>query len=170
MKLRIITGFVFPALILILTQCHKENTSPAVSETDQQLYAKATGAGFTYYKNDTTVHASSPQSAHAAFFRVRFNNIAYAALTDSGKLPPGGSFPTGSLIVKELHTDSTAGNILAYAVMEKQPSDTNTANGWLWAEYLSPTSGTLLKSKGSICTNCHSTNSRDMVRVFNLFP
>lgn len=141
-------------------------------ETDATLLAKASASsGFTYYKNDSSVIRSSPQSAHAGYFRVKFNSIALAALSDYGKLPSTATFPNGSLVVKELHTDSTANSIIGYAVMEKIPTDTNASEGWVWGEYvLSGAGGYKVNGKGAICTGCHSMNDRDKVRVFNLFP
>ncbi|MCW3127247.1 MAG: hypothetical protein JWO03_2905 [Bacteroidetes bacterium] len=154
---------------LSLIECSK--TAPKPEETDAGIFAKSvTKEGFTYYKSDSTIHRSSPQSAHSGFFRVRFNLIAYAALTDNGKLPAGGSFPVHSLVVKELHDDSTGNNPHGYAIMEKLPDDTSAAGGWVWAEYGLTGTGYTINNKGAICTSCHSTNSRDKVRVFDLFP
>jgi len=77
-------------LSLLLMQCRK------TTETDKALFERSnTTAGFTYYMNNDSVLPSSSPSAHNAYFRVRFNSIAYAALTDNGKLPAGGSFPDG---------------------------------------------------------------------------
>ena len=150
--------------------CHKETTQP-VYETDQALFAKATSLnGFTYYKNSDSIYRSSPQSAHVAYFRVRFNAIAQSALNDSGKLPVGTHFPVGSIIVKELHPDSLGLTPAGYAIMEKQPSDTNQNESWLWAEYNHTGSGNTINNKGAICTSCHSINDRDKIRLFNLFP
>ena len=143
----------------------------APAETDHALFAKAANrAGFTYYKGDSTIHRSSPLAAHNSFFRVRFNSIALAALTDNGKLPVGGTFPTGSLIVKELQSDSLGTNNYGYAVMEKLPTDSNQHDGWVWAEYDQSVNGTVVHDKGSICVSCHNVNARDKVRVFNIFP
>lgn len=157
------------ALLLSLTQCRKDTTQPA-PETDATLFAKATAGGYTYYKSDPAVYHSSPQSAHGGFFRVRFNSIAQAVLTDQGKLPVGGSFPTGSIIVKELHGDTTGSNIGVYAIMEKLPDDTSQADGWIWAEVNTSGAGYTINNKGAICTGCHSVGDRDKVRVFDLFP
>jgi len=163
------TCLLIVAINLLLMQCHKDNT--ITSEIDTALFAKAQSLnGFTYYKGTDSIYASSPQSAHKAFFRVRFNATAQAALTDNGKLPAGASFPEGSLIVKELHNDSLGTQLAGYAVMEKLATDTNQQHGWVWAEYKLNGTGYTLSQKGGICTSCHSTNSRDDVRLFNLFP
>ena len=162
--------FLLAALGLLLMQCRKEQTAPP-AETDQLLFAKAKLlTSFTYYKANDSIYKSSPQSAHVAYFRVRFNAIAQAALTDGGKLPMGGSFPTGSLIVKELHQDSLGNSPSGYAIMEKLPNDTTQAETWVWAEYNLSGTGYTINKKGAICTGCHSMNDRDKVRLFNLFP
>lgn len=114
-------------------------------------------------------HASAP-SAHHGYIRVRFNSIALSALTDGGKLPVGGTFPTGSLVVKELHADSLGTGLFGYAIMEKLPTDSNQANGWVWGEYNLSMAGTSVNTKGTQCTGCHSVDDRDMARVFDLFP
>lgn len=160
---------------IIFLECKKRNiaASPiAISiETDTLLYAKAMSTGYGWYKNDAAILKSATQTGHKAFFRVRFNSIARAAMTDNGKLPVGVSYPIGSLIVKELHTSSTDTNYSGYAIMEKLPADSNASGGWVWAEYTAgPASGIMVQSKGAACINCHSTNSRDMVRLFDLFP
>ena len=102
---------------------------------------------------------------------MRFNSIALSALTDNGKLPAGGSFPTGSLVVKELWRDSLGATLAGYAIMEKLPNDTNQAAGWVWAEVGPTGGGYMLSSKGDICTGCHGeSGNRDYVRLFELFP
>lgn len=158
------------ALSSLVMQCKKDTR--VMEETDAALLTKASqSSGFTYYKNDSGIIRSSPQSAHTGYFRVRFNDIALRALTDGGKLPIGASFPTGSLVVKELHGDSTGTNLIGYAVMEKTPSDTSASQGWVWGEYvLSGAGGYRVSGKGAICTGCHNSNDRDKIRVFNLFP
>lgn len=159
-------------LLIFLSQCHKDHNdaAPAEPETDAALFAKATAGGYTYYKGDTSVHHSSPQSAHGGFFRVRFNAIAQSALTDHGKLPAGATFRTGSVIVKELHNDSTGGQLHGFAIMEKLPSDTYQADGWIWSEVNTAGVGYQIHNKGASCTGCHSVDDRDHVRLFDLFP
>ena len=161
---------LFITLSIFLIQCRKEQ-SVKVAESDISIFNKASSLnGFTYYKGNDSVYKSSPQSAHVAYFRVRFNTIAKAALSDNGRLPAGSPFPTGSLIVKELHQDSLGNSPSGYAIMEKLPNDTNQAETWVWAEYNLTGTGYTINKKGAICTGCHSTNDRDKVRLFNLFP
>ncbi len=168
MKTRILLSACIVFLIIFLfSQCKKKPT-----EEDKILFDKAKVAtGFTYYKNNSTVLASSPQTAHNAFFRVRFNAIAQAVLTDNGRLPAGGSFPDGSLIVKELY-DSQAGSLQLLAVMEKSTGNSLSGANWLWAEYKSDGAlGYSISKKGEGCTGCHGTaGNRDYMRLFELFP
>lgn len=163
-------------VLFIFIQCAKQEQRtdrPIIMETDSALFAKITAQeGFHYYQNSDRMLLSSSASAHNKFFRVRFNEKALAALSDNGKLPAGGSFPAGSLIVKELRSGN-AGEILnGYAVMEKLPDDTNAGAQWIWAEYFSTSqpNGVALHEKGRQCISCHSTGDRDKVRLFTLFP
>jgi hypothetical protein len=147
------------------SQCKK------TTETDKQLFNKANQTGFTYYKGDSSFLASSSPSAHNAFFRVRFNPTAQAALTDTGKLPIGGAFPEGSVIVKELYNTAN-GSLQLLAVMEKAPGNSAAGNGWLWGEYETDGKAVFSTSKkGDGCTSCHNdAGNRDYVRLFELFP
>lgn len=172
---------ILPLIILciLLAQCKQDTPEPdntaggTEAITDQELYDRSiVTAGYNYYKDNDDIIESSPESAHRAFFRVRFNSTASAALTSNGMLPEGETFPEGSLIVKELHRMQDGSDMEGIAVMIKRPDDPNAAaNGWVWAEYFSGASdGFLVSTKGASCTGCHSTDSRDMVRLFNLFP
>jgi hypothetical protein len=150
----------------VLTSCKEEN---AEKDEDKDLYEEVKSTtGYTWYKNNDTIQASSSESAHNDFFRVRFNAIAQAALTDDGKLPVNGSFPDGSIVAKELF-NTQDGALQLTAVMKKTNSD-NGAGGWLWAEFKAD--GTVAYStdeKGAGCLSCHSVNDRDHVRIFELF-
>jgi Cytochrome P460 len=166
MKLKILYMFFCAIALLGVTQsCKKETT-----DMETMLFSEfSTTTGYTFYKNSTTIVASSAESPHNRFFRVRFNEIAKNALTNNGKLPMGGSFPEGSIVAKELY-DSATGQIALYAVMKKATNDANAGNGWIWVEY-NP-SGQIVYSaakKGAGCISCHKTNARDYVRVFDLF-
>ncbi|MBP6731198.1 MAG: cytochrome P460 family protein, partial [Chitinophagales bacterium] len=150
---------------LILSQCKK-----ATPEDEVQYNKAVNTTGFTYYQNSNSYLPSSSASGHGEpYFRVRFNQIAYTALTDSGRLPTGSVFPEGSIVVKELY-DNSNGALKLIAIMEKTASNSLAANGWLWSEYKAD--GKLVVSvndKGTACTGCHSTNSRDYARLFDLF-
>ncbi|MFN5213201.1 MAG: cytochrome P460 family protein [Bacteroidota bacterium] len=56
-------------------------------------------------------------------------------------------------------------------VVMKKSSKLKAAQGWLWAEYNADGSVSVsLTNKGEACISCHSINSRDYNRVFDLFP
>jgi hypothetical protein len=158
-------SFCAVAIAGFTQSCKKENT-----DMETMLFSEfSTTTGYTFYKNSSTIVASSAESPHNRFFRVRFNEIAKNALTNNGKLPVGGTFPEGSIVAKELY-DSATGQLALYAVMKKASNDSNAANGWLWAEYNA--NGQIVYSvtkKGAGCISCHKTNARDLVRVFDLF-
>jgi len=125
---------------------------------------------FYWYLNSNERRLSANASAHSPWMRVRFNEIAATVLSDSGRLPVNGFFPRGSLIVKELFEGEN--DTLRYlAVMYKDSLHPQQAYGWVWGEYeINGTPLITLNSKGSICTSCHLTNSRDMTRLFDLHP
>ena len=167
MKTKIVctTALLF-SLAVTLTQCKK------TTETDKLLFDKISSTtGFSYYKNNDSIQPSSSASPHNAFFRVRFNAIALAALTDNGKLPAGGSFPEGSLIVKELY-DSPTGSLKLLAVMEKATGNSAAGSNYLWAELEADGRAVFSTSKkGNGCISCHSASgNRDLTRLFELFP
>jgi hypothetical protein len=154
------------ALVTLLSNCKKDKTTAS----DATLFEKSnTTTGFYYYKNNTAILESSKPSAHNKYFRMRYNKIAFDAMTDNGKLPIGKQFPEGSLVVKELY-DSKSGSVVLLAVMSKETGNENLASGWLWGEY-SPSGSTVysISKKGSACVSCHSTDARDYTRVFDLF-
>jgi len=162
----IATSVLLIASVALLTQCKKE-----VEGADKVLFDKSTAAsGLTFYKSNAAVLPSSNQGGHNKPFRVRFNATAQAALTDNGKLPAGGSFPDGSLIVKEVY-DATGNNVEVLAVMEKATTNSSSGAGWLWAEYTPDGKAIFsIDRKGDGCISCHSINARDKVRLFELFP
>lgn len=175
----VVAGVLIASLGLV--QCTKETPEPdpvppktVTAITDQELLDMAkTTSGYTYYKNSNDITASSPQSGHNDFFRVRFNSIALAALTDNGKLPEGGTFPEGSVIVKELHKLQDGTEQTGLAVMIKRKGDPNASEkDWVWGEYFGGTTANakMVTSKGTGCLSCHAGSKRDMVRVFELFP
>lgn len=160
------------SLTTIVVACKKESvqeTSKTMVEPTPLFEEITTLSNYTFYQGDSSIVPSSPQSAHNAFFRVRFNAIAAAALTDNGKLPVNGTFPEGSIIVKDLYNSQT-GNVVLYSVLKKDSSSMNSTNGWLWVEY--EANGNMIykiTNKGNGCVSCHSTNHRDNVRLFDLF-
>lgn len=158
------------SLSVFVFACTKEQKKDDTDAVNQTIFEDITvGKNYTFYKGDPSVVPSSPQSAHNAFFRVRFNAIASAALIDNGKLSINGTFPEGSIIVKDLY-DSQTGSIVLYAVMKKESANANSNKGWLWIEYNAAGKEIYkISSKGNGCVSCHSTNHRDYVRLFDLF-
>ncbi len=155
--------------ILFAVACQKKKQEVELSTSESIFKEIANNDNFTFYKNDSSIVHSSPQSGHNAFFRVRFNGKAAAALTENGKLPANGIFPEGSIIVKDLFNTQT-GSKVVYSVLKKESANTNSSNGWLWLEY-DPSGKEVYKitNKGDGCVSCHSNNSRDKIRLFDLF-
>jgi hypothetical protein len=153
--------------ISILISCVNHDTSDPNLEpaTDASLFDEVSEAGYVYYQNGNTFSSASP-SPHGAF-KLRFNSIAASALDNTGELPVSGSFPVGSIIVKESYQSN---NLNSYVVIKKVPQDPNAGNGWIWGWYqLDGTASISIEEKGSKCTNCHSeTPNRDLVRTFDL--
>ncbi len=170
------SGFVimFLVFVLFVVSCKNEEQqspqpSPVLLNTDSVLYAKSKeGSTFNWYLQNDSIKRSSPQSPHSKYFRVRFNSIALAALTDNGRLPQNGSFPQGSLIIKELYDSATA-PLKFLAILYKDQSAREQANGWVWLEIKGNGEQYISSSeKGAQCVSCHSTG-RDQVRLFDLF-
>ncbi len=152
-------------LVLISQSCKKDTTSP---ENDSALFALISQSGYIYYSGTPGITSGVGNSPHG-FERVRFNAIAQSALDSSGKLPIGNSFPTGSVIVKEVYTSAT-GSINQYAVMKKDPASSVAGNSYEWAEFKTDGSATFSTGKkGNGCISCHSSSTnRDLVRTFDL--
>ena len=152
----------FLIIIMVIQSCKKDKQA---IETDKQLYSEIGQSGYSYYRNGNILSAAS-QSPHGSF-KLRFNSTALAALDSTGKLPSGGVFPSGSIIVKDVYSGN---NLSLYAVMKKDPSNSSSGSGWLWAEY--ETDGTAkfsVSKRGNGCISCHSgTPNRDLVRTFDL--
>ena len=146
--------------------CKKDN---AGTSTDTDLFNEAsTASGYTYYVGSPVITAGFGNSPHG-FERVRFNSIAQAVLDSTGKLPSGASFPTGSIIVKEIYSSAT-GSINLLAIMKKDPGNSSSGNGYLWAEIKPDASVSFSTSKkGDGCISCHSGSAnRDLARTFDL--
>src|SRR5262249_46022142 len=106
-------------------------------------------------------------SAYQPLIRVSINAAAAAAL-QNGRLPRGTTFPDGSVIFKEVLSNSRSASV--YAVMYKDRANDNAGNGWLWAEYRPD--GRVdysMTNSGSACTGCHALAEgprNDFVRIF----
>lgn len=162
MKKYSITLFVLFVTLLIVQSCKKDK---AETDADAAFFSETTASGYTFYQGGSILAGVSP-SPHGSF-KLRFNATAQAALDSTGELPSGNSFPTGSIIVKDVYS----GNSLSlYAVMKKEPSNSNAGSGWVWAEF--NTDGSVVFSvakKGDGCISCHSGNpNRDLTRTFDL--
>ena len=143
-----------------LLSCTKEIAkNPELAFGEKALYDSCrNAAAFKYYKNRDSVYhvAQASNSPHGAF-KLKLNFVAFAALTDSGRLPVGKRFPEGSMAVKEVQSDGM------YAFMYKHN------NTWLWGEAFADgtTSFSVLKDPKTSCVNCHSqSGQRDLVRSF----
>jgi hypothetical protein len=159
-------NLIWLLFLSLMTSCKHE---PVESKEDLLFKAAVSDKGFEWYKGSSKVLRSSAPSAHNLWFRVKYNRIASAALTDQGKLPAGGSFPEGSLVVKELF-DEENGDLKLLAVMEKSLGASTAGAGWNWVEF-KPDGSVFFKlaSKGEGCISCHSEQDRDFNRIFDLF-
>ena len=148
---------------LIIQSCKKDKKE--AEKTDKSLYSDATSSGYSYYQSANLLSAAAP-SPHGSF-KLRFNSIAQSALDMTGELRAGGTFPTGSIIVKEVYS---AGSVSLYAVLKKDPSNIYAKNGWLWAEYKTNGDASFsVYNKGDGCVSCHTGSpNRDLVRTFDL--
>jgi Cytochrome P460 len=159
------------SLFAIVSSCKKEEEKEEIPDTsnDVPLFNESISTtGYTYYVGTPAISAGLGNSPHG-FERVRFNSVAQAALDTSGKLPVGASFPTGSIIVKEIYTSAT-GSLSVLAVMKKDPGNSSSGSGYLWAEY-KPDGTTIFSTskKGDGCISCHSgSTNRDLARIFDL--
>jgi len=150
-------------MICVLFSCTKDIAkNPDLAYNDKALYDSCRNdAAFLYYKNNNQVLQVSPgsNSPHGSF-KLKFNKIASAALTDNGKLPIGKKFPEGSLVVKEVQSNGL------YALMYKYK------NSWLWGEINNDgtTVFSVAKDPSSACVSCHSqSGQRDLVVSFNYY-
>lgn len=154
--------FVLAICTIFVNGCKKDK---AEEDANQTLIDEVNLAGYSYYQNGALLSGVSP-SPHGSF-KLRFNNIAMAALDSTGELPMGNTFPTGAVIVKEIFSGTT---IDQFAVMKKDASNANAGSGWVWAEF--KPDGTVTYSaanKGSGCISCHSgIPNRDLIRTFDL--
>jgi Cytochrome P460 len=162
MKRTIFTIGLMVTSLFAIQSCKKDK---AEADADDTLYKEMTAGGYAYYQSGAILSGVSP-SPHGSF-KLRFNATAFAALDSTGELPAGNTFPSGSIIVKEIFDGSS---INLYAIMKKDPSNENAGSGWLWAEY-KPDGSTAFsaKRKGDGCISCHSGSpQRDLVRTFDL--
>lgn len=148
-------------LVGLLVACtKKQGINPTLAFTDKALLDSCKTMMY-YYKQDPNLLLSGSAGPHGTF-KLRFNSVANAALTDGGKLPLDASFPEGSFIVKDVYQ---GGQISLYALMYK------LKGSWLWAEIEPGGSVHYSVSKNpSVCTGCHSQpGNRDLAVSFNFY-
>lgn len=156
----LVVGFVAVLTATVLFSCRKDvGVNPLLAYSDKALFdSTKNSAAFTYYQNAPSTVYSGTTGPHGSF-KLKFNKVAYAALTDGGKLPVGAVFPEGSFIVKEVQSSGLV------AVMYKK------SGSWLWAEMNADGSTYYSVNKDpSVCTSCHSqSGQRDLVVSFNFY-
>ncbi len=163
MKQLIYLVFVLSFCLCVIYSCVKDKgTDPDLAFTDRALLDSCKNIeAFTYYKNDQATIYSGANGPHGTF-KLKFNKIAYSALTVGGKLPVGAKFPEGSLVVKEA---ISGGTINLYAIMYKHN------NSWLWCE-IRPDYSVIysVKKEPSPCISCHQqSGNRDLVNSFSFY-
>ena len=144
--------------------------NPIVSDEDLYSHIIHDQPYFAYSlfpkADSVTAGTLNGSTAHRPMVRVSMNDIALNSLP-GGKLPTGGEFAEGSVIVKEI-LENGATTVLA--VMYRDRAHSASGQGWLWAEYT--TAGNTLfsiNSRGSGCISCHSREQglqNDLVRTF----
>ena len=149
--------------------------TPAVTaiSSDAELFTLVTQkepfATYSLFPNadEITSGTLNGSSAHHPLVRTSLNATAFGAL-QNGKLPAGTKFPNGSVIFKDVRTNS--GTTVTYAVMYKNTDNRLVGNGWLWAEFNPNGSiGYSITNRGAGCTSCHSLErgpENDFVRTF----
>jgi hypothetical protein len=162
MRLFIPLSFLLVFSFVIIYSCTKDKgRNPSLAYTNFGLRDSCrNAAAFVYYKNDPNTVYSGTNGPHGAF-KLKFNHKAFAQLTDAGKLPIGGIFSDGSMIVKEILSGT---NIKEYAVMYK------LSGSWIWAEFTPDLKSIIhsVDSEHSVCTGCHSQpGNRDLVATFS---
>jgi hypothetical protein len=171
----VLFGLSYFVVPLFLVACDETPTAPTVPtiNDDTSLWKLITQTepfgSYTLFPNteEFTTGRLNGSEAHRTIVRVTMNAKAAGALRN-GKLP-GGTFPDGSVILKELRA-STGAPASGYAVMYKNSNNSLTGNGWLWAQF-NPNGdvGYSISNRGSACTSCHLREQgpqNDSVRTF----
>jgi hypothetical protein len=163
---------------LVMSACGSSATAPSASATglrdDAALFRLITSTdpftSYTAFPNaeELATGRLNGSEAHPSIVRVSLNATAAGAL-QNGRLAPGGSFPDGSIVFKEIRPVVGAAPTL-YAVMVKDRGSDLSGNGWLWAEF-TPAGSTVfsISRRGNGCTTCHQRDQgpvNDLVRTF----
>lgn len=156
------TGFLSLLFFSIIFQaCQKRK----IKNLEEEIYDDFSKGSYSYYQGGVILSPAGP-SPHGDF-KLKYNSVAATVLDSNGELPTGGTFPNGSILVKEVYS---SGAINLYAVMKKDTESKFAANGWIWIEY--STDGKTVfsaKKKGDGCISCHSSGTaRDQVKTYDL--
>jgi hypothetical protein len=168
--MRLLLIFILLCGIVTINSCSKDPDTNDMDQTnlynDAAMYQEITNGSFYYYQSDTATLTAAGNSPHGTF-KLLFNQEAKNALGTDGKLAVGDTFPTGSIILKDVIRNGTT---RFYAAMWKQPASSNTNEDWLW--YEANLDGSLLVSitaKGNGCIGCHRANTnRDFTNSFDV--
>ena len=150
---------VLAAFLGILTSCTKQvGKNPGLAYSDKALFDSCRLTSRFYYLNDSNTVYSGSSGPHGAY-TLKFNRIAFKALSDKGKLPLNSQMPEGSLVVKLIQKGQTHEG---YAFMYKK------SGAWLWGELGYDGSVQYSVDKNpSICVSCHSQDAnRDLILTF----
>jgi hypothetical protein len=151
---------------MALSIAHASCKHPVATSEDQAIMDEVMTSTLLYYQGNDVLLRESGNSPHGDF-KLLFNQTAWDALDSTGRLPVGGTFPDGSLIVKDI---VKGGSTDLYAVMLKKPSSGLSNLGWVWNEF-KPNGGLVIgaKDKGKACVGCHRGNTnRDYTNSFDL--
>ncbi|MCC6371214.1 MAG: hypothetical protein IT236_09440 [Bacteroidia bacterium] len=156
-RILLISAFAF----MLFSCTKKTGKNPQLAYSDAALVDSCLNQTHRYYKNDSQTLLAGNKGPHGTF-KLRFNSIAYAALTNNGKLPDKGTMPEGAMVIKDVY-DGT--KLSSYAFMYKRNGN------WLWGEANANKDITYsVKMDASICTSCHSqAGNRDLVVSFNFY-
>lgn len=152
----------------LLQSCSRDKVPVQI---DRELYEMATDLnGFVWYQYNDSLYEKSPGSGHNwPFLKTRYNTIAQSQLDANGKVLANASFPEGSVVVKELFSDSAT--IVRYAVLWKNSSnDFADENGWVWG-YVNSDGSTATSAvhKGNTCISCHQQAGNIDYMLMNLY-
>lgn len=169
---RIYTGIISALLfytLLFIYSCNKEGLNPGPVPEDAQLMQEIADTANFQYSVFTPTIVPSVSNSPRKFERVRINTIGNAVLDNDGRLPKGGSFPTGTIIVKEAYSGIN-GNLIQYAIMKKDPNNKYANKGWIWYEVNADGSKPFsVGLKGKSCVSCHTHQAnRDATVTFDV--
>ena len=161
---KFLMDFLFSATIIV--SCKKE----AEGIDAEMLELAQSGSGFTWFKLSANLLDKSSGTGHSeALIRTRYNAIAATQLDSAGRVKEGIVFPEGSLIVKELYSNSNT--LSRYAIQLKRSSANEAdASGWVWG-YLEANGKVVepASKKGEGCRGCHSQGGNIDLTLMNAY-